>query len=102
LDELIKVCGNGERNEVKNVILKLPSSVMGKGKNKKMRRIRVGAECAPLQVANLPQRNTHTDWRRREHFSLVVIQDQSVLFAFILGDTQIQIYAGLPLRSSGK
>ena len=23
-------------------------------------------ECAPLQVANLPQRNTHTDWRRRE------------------------------------
>lgn len=62
-DKFIIVFRNGERNEVKNVILRLPASVQwAKGKQKCGEFASV--ERAPLQVANLPQRNTHTDWRR--------------------------------------
>lgn len=65
---------------------------MGRGKNKICGEFAL-LECASLlQVANLPQRNTHTDWRRQEHFFLVMIQDQIVLFAFILGDCIKYIY----------
>jgi hypothetical protein len=65
-DKFIKVFRNGERNEVKNMILRLPSEQWAEGKQKCGEFASV--ECAPLQVANLPQRNTHTDWRRRERF----------------------------------
>jgi len=81
-DKFIIVFRNGERNEVENVIVRLPSVQWAKGKTK-MRRIHVGGVCAAPSGQFTTKKYTHRLASSRAFFFRIVIQDQSVLFAFI-------------------